>query len=118
MNNITSKVQWEVLGRVVLLLNLNTSLASLMYAFTCLSEIPDDERGYLLNKLMAEVCYLIGLKYKENCDLERAEKFAEMSIRLYERCNISSLKESVPILANLLPEHMHEGVVKSRLKVK
>jgi len=43
------------------------------------------------------------------------KRYAEKSIELYEKCNIKSLEDSIPILSELLPDYMHEGVVKSML---
>ena len=86
---------------------------SLEMAYLILSQIKD--RGRETEKLQAEICYLLAEEIKKT-DVFRAKKLAEESIGIYKKLTIQTLEESVPILWEKLPDHMHEGVVKNRLK--
>ena len=92
-------------------------LSSLEEAFAMLAEIEEEKRGAFMKKLLAEICFLIATEYKKRGEYEKVRKYAQMSIDLYKESNISTLEDSVPILSELLPDYMHEGVVKSRLLV-
>lgn len=79
-----------------------------------LSNIPQGQRTVELDKLQAEICYLLARGLKST-NTELAKRYAEEAIALYERMNIQSLEEAAPILWEKLPDHMHEGVVKFTL---
>ena len=105
----------DKISRVVNMLKADHSLATLEEALAILSEISEIKRDKRINKLLAEINYLIAVEYKKQGKLEDMKRYAEKSIELYEKCNIKSLEDSIPILSELLPDYMHEGVVKSML---
>ena len=109
-NNIMDKV-----NMVINMLKIDSSLSTLEEALTLLSEIKEEKRDKVVNKLLAEINYLIAVEYKKMKNFEKMKQYAEKSINLYKKCNIVSLEDSVPILSELLPDYMHEGVVRSRL---
>ncbi len=66
-------------------------------------------------KLLAEVSFLLAKECLKNGDRLNARKYADESIELYSDLNIKTLDAAVPELSNLLPEIMHEGVVRENL---
>jgi len=100
---------------VVNMLKIDHSLETLKEALMLLTEIEEEKRDKTVNKLLAEISYLIAVEYKKQKKREEMLKYAEKSFELYKKCNITSLEDSIPILSELLPDYMHEGVVKSRL---
>jgi len=90
-------------------------LSAFEEAFAMLTEIEEEKRGAFTKKLLAEMCFLIATEYKKRGEYRKVREYAKLSIDLYKECNISTLEDSVPILSELLPDYMHEGVVKSRL---
>ncbi len=93
--------------------NSNYSKTVLEKAYNKLSET--GTKIYNSKKLKAEICYLLAQKIKDK-DIIRAKKLALESIKIYEDLDIKTIEESIPILDEKLPEYMHEGVVKERLK--
>lgn len=73
------------------------------------------ERTYDVNKLQAEICYLMAQNIGRS-NSELARRYAQESIDLYRGLNIQTLQDAVPILHEHLPEIMHGGVVEHRLK--
>jgi len=106
------------MSRVINMLKMDHSLYSLEEAFSMLTEIKGEEKDITIKKLLAEICYLIAMEHKKRNEYEEAYKYAQMSIDLYKECNISTLEDSMPILSELMPTYMHEGVVKSSLLVE
>ena len=80
-----------------------------------LGNIPQGQRTGELDKLQAEICYLLARSLKLS-NRQLAKKYAEEAITLYERMNIQSLEEAAPIFWEKLPDQMHEGVVRSTLR--
>jgi hypothetical protein len=120
MNYIGAKKETSnpyVRDRISRAMDILKALPSLEEVFDRLPEFKEEKRDTLLKKLLAEICYLIAMEYKRSGDYEKVHEYAQISIDLYKECNISTLEDSVPILSEslLLPDYMHEGVVKTRL---
>jgi len=85
-------------------------------AYTTLKSIPFGEMTIEEKKLLAEICFLLAKSNITNRDSTvEGRKLAEESISLYNELNLTTKDECLPILSKLLPDFMHEGVVKSRL---
>lgn len=82
-------------------------------AYTELSNMSARTRD--VNKLQAEVCYLMAQNIRSG-NPQLARKYAQESIDLYRGLDIQTLQDAVPILHERLPEMMHGGVVKYRLQ--
>lgn len=105
----------DIISRVVNMLKIEYSLASLEDALALLTEVGPEERDNRVNKLLAEVNFLIAVGYKKMNKRQEMLKHAHESIDLYRTINILKLEDSVPILQHLLPDYLHEGVVESKL---
>lgn len=111
----TKNYVMDKVSRVVNMLKINQSLKTLKEALRLLSEVEEWKRDKMVNKLLAEINYLMAVEYKKQGNLKEMQQYAKTSIDLYKKCNITSLEDCVPILSELLPDYMHEGVVKSGL---
>lgn len=87
----------------------------LQESYSWLSNVPKGQRTGELDKLQAEICYLLARDLTRS-SRQLAKKYAEEAITLYERLNIESLEEAAPIFWEKLPDQMHEGVVKYTLQ--
>ena len=105
----------DIISRVVNMLKIEHSLTSLQDALAMLTEIEEKKRNKKVIKLLAEINYLIAIEYRKVGKHQEMLQHAEISVDLYKRCNISTLEDSIPILSELLPDYMHDGVVQSRL---
>jgi len=105
----------DIIARVVSMLKMGHSLDSLRDSLALLTEIEAERRDKRVNKLMAEINYLTAVEYRKMNNHRQMREHARASIDLYKKCNISTLEDSVPILSELLPDYMHEGVVEARL---
>ncbi|MGB8217708.1 MAG: hypothetical protein WCE94_10455 [Candidatus Methanoperedens sp.] len=63
-------------------------------------------------KLLAETCFLLAAISKEK---KLRASYAKEAIEIYDELKIDKLTDATPILWWLLPDQMHEGVVKSRI---
>ena len=81
-------------------------------AYKTLKSIPFGEMTIEENKLLAEICFLLA---KSKIITDEGRRLAEESIRIYQELNLKTEDECLPILSKILPDLMHEGVVKSRL---
>ena len=94
----------------------NPSIGNLQNAFTALKSIPIGDMTYEEKKLLAEVSFLLAESIISKGDSPgEGRELAEESIRIYQELNLKTKVECLPILSKLLPDFMHEGVVKSRL---
>ena len=66
-------------------------------------------------KLLAELSFLIAKEYLKIGNQAEAARYAEESLDFYGDIKIETLDDSVPILSKILPEKMHEGIVKDSL---
>jgi hypothetical protein len=105
----------DKVASVVNMLKIDHSLASLKDSLMILNKIKNGIADKNIEKLSAEINYLIALEYKKLNKKQEMRKYAKISINLYNKCKITTLEDSLPILSELLPDHMHEGVVKSRI---
>jgi|GEM_PF-2748509 len=107
----------DIISRVLNMLKIDHSLASLKDALALLGEVVIEERDERVKKLLAEVNYLIAVEYKKMNKRPEMLKHARKSINLYKTINTSTLENSIPILnpilPHVLPDHMHEHVVES-----
>jgi hypothetical protein len=97
----------------VAVLRVDHSEDSLLQAYSHLTSL--GERGRDGDKLLAEVCFLLALERKKKNDMKGAGKYAEEAVGLYSRLKIQSQEDAIPLLGNLLPDLMHEGVVKAQI---
>ncbi len=91
----------------------NQSLDALQSQFKKLNAVQLETDS--MKKLYSEICYLMALEYLGQGDKEQSRKFAVAAIDNYKKVDTSSLEKSLPILSNILPEIMHEGIVKERI---
>lgn len=77
-------------------------------------ESKDDKRN------AAETAYAIAILSKEAGDLKKAKKYAENAISIFKELNIQGLEDAAArnnvIGGVVIPELIHENVVKDRLK--
>jgi hypothetical protein len=67
-------------------------------------------------KMLAEICFLLAKNMiSEGDQTGEGFKLANESVSLYEELNLKNKDETIPILSNILPDFMHEGVVRNRL---
>lgn len=94
----------------------NPSDGNLKKAYTTLKSIPIGKMIREEKKLLAEVCFLLAKSMISKGDpAGEGTKLANESISLYEELNLKSKEETIPILSKILPDFMHEGVVRHRL---
>jgi hypothetical protein len=72
-----------------------------------------DPKGPKTTRALAEICFLIARRCKEDQDTEQMRAFAQESYDIYKGLHIESIEDSAPILWMYLPSIMHEGVVKN-----
>jgi hypothetical protein len=89
---------------------------NLKKGYTNLKSISIDKMTREEKKLLAEICFLLAKNMISKGDKTgEGFKLANESVSLYEELNLKSKEETIPILSKILPDFMHEGVVKSRL---
>ncbi len=95
---------------VINMLKEDSSEKTLLIAYGELKKLKnkDDEA----KKLLAETCFLLAAISKNK---KLRESYAKEAIEIYDELKIDKLKDATPILWWLLPDQMHEGVVKSRI---
>lgn len=94
----------------------NPSDENLQKAYTTLKSIPVGKITKEEKKLLAEVCFLLAKNMISKRDKTgEGFKLANESVSLYEELDLKSKDETIPILSKILPDFMHEGVVRSRL---
>ena len=80
-----------------------------------LTDMPESEWSQTADRLVAEIAYLLALDYKSQGDTEKSEEYAELSINHIKEVDPRTLRDSLPILSEYLPEFFHDGVVKFRV---
>lgn len=105
----------DTTSRVINKVERDSSRESLEDSLTMLSDMPESEWSQTAERLVAEIAYLLALDYKREEDTEKSEEYARLSIRRIEGVDTSTLRHSLPILSEHLPEFFHEGVVRSRV---
>lgn len=80
----------------------------------CAEEFELDKRN------AAELAYAIATLAKDNKDLEKAREYALKAIEMFETLQIQTLDEAAAknniIEGVVIPELMHEGVIRERFK--
>jgi len=101
---------------IKIILTENSSNENLQQAYTTLKSILIGDMTNEEKKMLAEICFLLAeSKISKGDSTGEGHKLAEESIRIYQELNLKTKDECLPILSKILPDLMHEGVVKSRL---
>ena len=68
----------------------------------------------------AEIAYAVAVVSRKAGDFQKAKRYAEVAISMFEELNITSLEDAVArnnvIEGVVIPELIHENVVRDRLK--
>jgi hypothetical protein len=99
-----------VVSNVIQMLREDSTLETLLKAYNLISRVSKHDRN--VEKLRAELCFLIAREYSRTGEWKKSRKFAEESVAIYRRLKVDTLESAIPILDWLLPDYMHEGVVK------
>lgn len=83
----------------------------LLEAYTLIKERESEEPKE--KKALAEICFLLARRFKEEKETNRMNDLAQESYDIYKELCVESLEDSAPILWRYLPSIMHEDVVKN-----
>ena len=106
-NNQNSEI---IVEKTIQKLRKSYTYNDLVKAKSYISAIPTPSRDIL--KLEAELLFLLAKKAKKDGRISEATKFGEKAIEIYEEINVRTLNDAAPFLWWLLPEYMHENIVK------
>ncbi|MBT5022377.1 hypothetical protein HOK51_03340 [Candidatus Woesearchaeota archaeon] len=80
-----------------------------------------NSESYDNRKRQAETMYANAVFAVKNYRFEQAIDFGKQAVEFYEKLNIQTLEDAIATQISInnvpIPELMHEGVVKARLKV-
>lgn len=76
---------------------------------------------YQINKRnVAEISYAIAVIARNNGDLQKAKKYAQVAISIFEELNVQTIEDAAArnniIEGIVIPELIHENVVRERFK--
>lgn len=114
-NDSNGAICLDQVSRAMGMIRVDHSLMTLQRALSLLESIPVSERERDIQKLFGEVNYLIALEYEKTGNEEKMAQHARTAIEYYKEVSVLSLTDAVPLLTDLLPEIMHEEVIKHRL---
>ena len=104
----------EKVAIVQKMIRLDSAVQTLKEAYSILKK--SDLANRKVVKMLAEVCFLLMRYYKNVRNAEEAKRFGRESIRNFEQLGIETLEEAIPFLDWLLPDYVHEDVVRYELK--
>ena len=93
----------DIVGRVVNMLKINHSLETLKEALMLLTEIDEERRDKIVNKLLAGINYLIAIEYKRQGKLEDMRKKQKDAVYKMRR-----------LLGSTLPENAESNTIRGK----